>query len=184
MVEQFNLLIQKKSEFDARGQLVFAFKRVANCAKRASAAVRRRLDQTINACLQPELIDSEVIDAILDSVVHKPWRTLSQVAFMLKEIASRNNPREGFVGGIWSREMADKKVFLTELTNLCRRHAFRLGEAKVFEMKPADYWLAYTVNAESILILDQGDYESEVSAPSLAPTETPKPLLRRKSFAD
>ena len=72
--------------------------------------------------------------------------------------------------------MADKKVFLTELTNLCRRRGFGLGETKVFEMKPADDWLAYTVNGENILILDPGDYESQASAPSLAPTDTPEPL--------
>jgi hypothetical protein len=56
-------------EFQTREKLCNAFERIANCAKRAPAELRRRLDAAITPLIQPEPADLEVIEAIFDATV-------------------------------------------------------------------------------------------------------------------
>jgi hypothetical protein len=56
-------------EFQTRGKLRNAFKRVANCARRAPLKLRRRLNERINPLIRETPVDLEVIEAILDAVV-------------------------------------------------------------------------------------------------------------------
>ena len=54
-------------EANSRAQARLAFKRVANCCKRASAGLRRQLDAAILPLLARCPIDSEVIEAIIEA---------------------------------------------------------------------------------------------------------------------
>src|SRR6266478_3050270 len=50
-----------------RDELGVAFARIAKCAKRAPAKLRRRLNESIVALVRENCVDLEVIEAILDS---------------------------------------------------------------------------------------------------------------------
>ena len=54
-------------EANARAKARLAFKRVANCCRRASARLRRHLDEAILPLLAQDPIDSEVIEAIIEA---------------------------------------------------------------------------------------------------------------------
>jgi hypothetical protein len=53
-------------EAQSRAKVGFAFKRLANCCRRASAFLRGCLDEAIQPLLQQDPVDSEVIHDILD----------------------------------------------------------------------------------------------------------------------
>ena len=54
-------------EATSRAKARLVFKRVANCCRRASAGLRRHLDEAILPLLAQDPIDSEVIEAIIDA---------------------------------------------------------------------------------------------------------------------
>src|SRR5262245_59062028 len=54
-------------EANSRAKVCRAFKRVANCCRRASAGLRRHLDEVILPLLAQDPIDSEVIEAIIEA---------------------------------------------------------------------------------------------------------------------
>jgi hypothetical protein len=54
-------------EATSRAKVCHALKRVANCCRRASAGLRRHLDEAILPLLAQDPIDSEVIEAIIDA---------------------------------------------------------------------------------------------------------------------
>jgi hypothetical protein len=54
-------------EANSHAKACLAFKRVANCCRRASAGLRRHLDEAILPLLAQDPIDSEVIEAIIDA---------------------------------------------------------------------------------------------------------------------
>jgi hypothetical protein len=56
-------------KIQTRGKLRDAFKRIANCTKRAPAKLRRRLNETIIPLIRGNPIDLEVIEAIFDATV-------------------------------------------------------------------------------------------------------------------
>src|SRR5262249_49960201 len=54
-------------EANSRTQTRLAFRRVANCCRRASVGLRRRLDAAILPLLAQDPIDSEMIEAIIEA---------------------------------------------------------------------------------------------------------------------
>lgn len=56
-------------EFKARDKLGVAFARIAKCAKRAPAKLRRRLNERLIPLIREAPIDLEVIEAIFDAAV-------------------------------------------------------------------------------------------------------------------
>ena len=64
-----NRRVENIVEFQTRNKLHKAFERIANCAKRAPAELRRRLDAAIIPLIQREPVDLEVIETIFDATV-------------------------------------------------------------------------------------------------------------------
>ena len=60
-------------EFKARDKLGVAFARIAKCAKRAPAKLRRRLNERLIPLIREAPIDLEVIEAIFDAAVAAFW---------------------------------------------------------------------------------------------------------------
>jgi hypothetical protein len=54
-------------ELKSRAKIRVAFKRLANCCRRASVKLRRRLDEAIGPILRRDRVDLEVIEEILDA---------------------------------------------------------------------------------------------------------------------
>ena len=67
--QKINRRVENIVEFQVRNKLCRAFGRIAKCAKRAPAELRRRLDVAIIPLIQGEHVDLEVIEAILDAAV-------------------------------------------------------------------------------------------------------------------
>jgi hypothetical protein len=67
--QAINRRVENIVEFQTCSKLHKAFERIAKCAERAPAALRRRLDVAIIPLIQNKYIDLEVIEAIFDGAV-------------------------------------------------------------------------------------------------------------------
>ena len=67
--QSINRRVENIVEFQTRNKLHKAFERIAKCAERAPAALRRRLDVAIIPLIQNGHIDLEVIETIFDAAV-------------------------------------------------------------------------------------------------------------------
>lgn len=69
-----NVIVDGRS----RTKLARAFERLANCCRRASAGLRRRLNAVIPPLLQQGAIDAEVIEAIIDAATAEFQRSSTE----------------------------------------------------------------------------------------------------------
>jgi hypothetical protein len=87
------------AEFQTRAKLHDTLRRIAKCAKRAPATLRRRLDEQVGALIRESVIDLEVIDAIFDAAVAAfeefPNAEASRTA--LREMCDRTPDRDRVV---------------------------------------------------------------------------------------
>ena len=67
--EAINRRVGAIVEFQTCEKLCNAFERIANCAKRAPAELRRRLDAAVTPLIRQEHVDLEVIETIFDTAV-------------------------------------------------------------------------------------------------------------------
>jgi hypothetical protein len=84
-VEAINRRSRNIVEANSRAKARLAFKRVANCCRRASADLRRHLDAAILPLLAQDPIDSEVIEAIIEA-------TAAEFELFSKEEAAATGP--------------------------------------------------------------------------------------------
>ncbi len=112
-------------EGNSREKLCGAFKRLANCCRRAPAKLRKRLDGTIGAMLQHGCVDWELIEDILDATAiefkKSPNETTAATALRTMFVAMGDREPSNWIksvyGGLRSESQRNTEAALLNLRN-------------------------------------------------------------------
>lgn len=112
-------------EGNTREKLCGAFKRLANCCRRAPAKLRKRLDGTIGPMVQHGFVDAELVEDILDATAiefakspnEKAAATALRTMFVAMPDREPSNWIKSAYGGLCSESQRNAEAALLNLRN-------------------------------------------------------------------
>jgi hypothetical protein len=133
-----NYRSQEVASFRAKLRLKKAFKTVANCARRAPAHIRRKLDRRIRLILVRNPVDLQTIELILDktAAVFRSHRKdkAAQTALRSMSVKVWNRSRVVWKDDYSTLRPMDQSSIETALREFCKRLSDKLSASNVFKI--------------------------------------------------